>query len=154
RCGTRRARAGRASPRSRPCSWDNRASRTPAWAGASASLQTPLLEPALVHEHVPRLAALEGTHDAEALELIHDPPGARVADVEPALEQRGRTLLVTHDQSRRLVDQLVVEVRVAFLAVVLLLDDRRVGGERRRHARRGLRLPELDDARGLLLGDE
>jgi uncharacterized membrane protein YgcG len=48
----------------------------------------------LVHQHFACLAALERAHHAELLELVHEAARARVAHLEPALEQRGRALLV------------------------------------------------------------
>src|SRR5262245_55702497 len=64
------------------------------------SLVSPIFEPVAVHQHLACLAALERAHHAQLLELVHEAPGTRVADLEPALEPRGRPLLVPADEPR------------------------------------------------------
>src|SRR5690349_25165989 len=85
--------------------------------GKPTSLESSILEPAQIDEHVARLGALERTHHAELLELIHQPSGARVADLEAALQQRRRALLVVDHELGRFADQLVVE-RIDFAVAV------------------------------------
>ena len=69
----------------------------------------------LVDEDVARLATLEGSDDAQALELIHQAPGARVAHLETPLEQRGGALLVRHDEPMTIEKDMNIVVHPTYI---------------------------------------
>src|SRR5581483_6227146 len=103
-------------------------------------------------EHLARLRALVARDHAAALEHVYEPPGARVADAEPALDHRDRRGLRLHDQADRILQEVVLvrgELALALgLEVVPRLEQRVV------EVRLALLRPVPDEARDLLLGHE
>ena len=72
------------------------------------------LELGLVDEHPPRLRALVAADDPAPLEHVDQPAGPRVADPQPALEQRDRRGLGRDDDLDRAVEQrILVRVELA-----------------------------------------
>ena len=65
------------------------------------------------HHHGPRLRAFARPDDAALLEQVHQPPGARKADLQLALQHRGRAELAAHHELHRLTQQRLVLVLVA-----------------------------------------
>ena len=77
-------------------------------------------------EHAPRLRALVARDDAAALEHVDEPARPRVADAEPALEERHRGRLCVDDDVDRPVEQRVL-IGVEVLVAVSELLRRRLG---------------------------
>src|ERR1700693_284248 len=85
-------------------------------------------------------------------ELVDDPPGARVPDVELALHQRHRCAALCANGSGRASEQRV-ELALGTLSS-LPLRARALFEDLLHEAGRALRLPEADDRIDLLVADE
>src|SRR4051794_21238740 len=80
---------------------------------------TDMIELIETDENIARLRSVGWTKDAGRVQLINDACRAPIADLEPALQQRRRTLLVLNDYLGRLTEQLVAVAVVSGLAIGL-----------------------------------
>src|SRR5688500_2363305 len=65
------------------------------------------LEVSQSRKHIARFRSVRRSQDASEMELVDYPRRSPVTDLEPALEQRRRSLLVLDYDLRRLAEQLV-----------------------------------------------
>src|SRR5579864_6300365 len=116
------------------------------FARARSERHRELLEIGHADQYLARLRAFRGADDAKVFEYLHEPHGARMADLELGLQERHRRHLPFDDDLRRLESELVRRTAPVFFYLAYLELDAIV--------RIVLRPPEFAQSFQLATGDE